>query len=104
MGNSDGISIAHALLARLFLLEESPDLAAEHADLCRQEGEKTNSAIGQGTAMLLLAKVALARGRHREARDHLMQAVQHARNSGNELLMREVEAAMQQLAAQETED
>ena len=104
LGNSDGVSIAHALLARSFLLERAPQRAAEQADLCRQESEKTSSATGQGTAMFLLGMASLARGHRREARDYLAQAVQHSRKSGDAPLIREVEDAMRQLLEQDTED
>lgn len=104
LGNSDGISIAHGLLARLFLLRNEPEGAAAQAELCREESDKTNSSTGQGTAALLLALVALARGRNREAREYLVQGRQHSRASGNEPLIKEVDATVQQLAEDESED
>jgi len=62
LGNSDGISIAYGLLGRLLVLEDELDLAAEHADLCRKESEKTSSAIGRATAAALLATIEFKRG------------------------------------------
>lgn len=104
LGNSDGVSIAHGLLARLFLLENSPELAVAQAELCQQESDKTNSSTGQGTAALLLALAGLARGRRREAREYLVQARQYSRKSGNEPLIKEVDATVRQLAADDSED
>jgi tetratricopeptide (TPR) repeat protein len=102
-GNPDGVSIAHALLTRLFLLEDLPDSAADHAELCRQESEKTNNATGQGTAALLLALTHLARGRRREAREYLVQAAQYSHKSGNEPLTKEVDATMRQLTMDDSD-
>jgi tetratricopeptide (TPR) repeat protein len=104
LGNSDGISIAHALLARLFLLEDAPERAAEHAELCRQESEKTNNATGHGTAALLLARVALAGGRMREAHEYLVQAAQYSRKSRYGPLMEEVDATARELATDHSDE
>lgn len=103
-GNSDGVSIAHALLSRLFLLEDALDRAAEHAELCRQESEKTHSATGQGTAALLLGLVDLTRGRRRQAHEYLVRAAQYSSKSGNEPLIKEVDATMRQLAMDGSDD
>jgi tetratricopeptide (TPR) repeat protein len=103
-GNSDGVSIAHALLARLLLHEDRPDLAVEHAETCRRESEKTNNASGLGTAALLLALADIARGRRQEAREYLAQAAQYSHKSGNEPLIREVDATMRQLVVDNHDD
>jgi tetratricopeptide (TPR) repeat protein len=104
LGNSDGISIAHALLARLFLLEGASDLATEHAELCRQESEKTNSATGHGTAALLLAMVALSSRRMREAHEYLVQAAQYSRKSGNVPLIKEVDSKARELRTEHLQE
>ncbi|WP_433471265.1 DUF4062 domain-containing protein [Saccharomonospora azurea] len=98
LGNSDGVSIAHALLAKLNLLKGEYRSAAMHADLCRQESEKTNSAIGLGTAAFLLAAVAVKDGRSREAHEYLTQAVHYARQSGSDSLIRDIDVIASELA------
>lgn len=98
LGNSDGISIGHALLARYFLLERSLSLAQENADLCRQESEKSGSATGLGNAALLLAMIALADGRMLDAREGLVQAAQYAQKSGNNSLKKEVDDGLRELS------
>lgn len=92
LGNSDGISIAHALLAKHFLADGKPGLADEHAELCLQESQKTNSATGYGTSFLLKAMIARQEGRVRDAAEFLIKAKQHAQGSGNESLVRDIDA------------
>lgn len=100
--NSDGISITHALLARLFLLEGAPDLAMEHVEACREGSEKSNNFTGHGTAALLLAMVALEGERIREAREYLVQAARYSRRSGNEQLVKEVDAKAREIAVDDS--
>lgn len=102
--NSDGISIAHALLARLSLFEGELELAVEHAETCRQESEKSNNFTGHGTAALLLAMAALEGKRIREAREYLVQAVQYARRSGNEQLVKEVDTKVREVPVDDSDE
>ncbi|MEV6644242.1 DUF4062 domain-containing protein [Amycolatopsis sp. NPDC051371] len=99
LGNSDGTSIAHALLAKYFLAEGDVGLARGHAELCREESERTNSATGYGTSYLLKAMIARQEGDGRAAAEDLAKAQQYAQSSGNEPLVRDIDAVRREWAA-----
>ncbi len=90
MQNSDGISIAHALLARLFLLEGSADSAAEHALTCQLKSEETNNFVGRATATWLLAEIAIVNGEKTKGRELAVQAAQYSEETGNQLLRKDI--------------
>jgi hypothetical protein len=95
--NSDGSSIVHGLLSRYYLrvagrTNEEADLgnAERHAVLCEQESDKTGNVSGRGTAALLRAEVACARGQAEVAQGWLAEAERFAQESNNRLLLGDV--------------
>ncbi|NHE67806.1 tetratricopeptide repeat protein [Rhodococcus sp. D-46] len=89
--NSDGVSIAHALFARLLVVEGSLTDAEKHALVSQEKSEKSNNAAGLGTATWLLAEVAFAKGETSRARGLLREAKVHAGKAQSVLLDRDIE-------------
>jgi len=95
--NSDGSSIVYGLLSRYYLRVADLANAARYAQLCEREGETTNNYSGRGTAALLHAEIALAKGDHESAEQLLADAEELARKSNNRLLLGDVAAGLAQL-------
>ncbi len=100
--NSNGVSISHALLARLFLLQDSLDSAEQHALACQLESEKTNNYIGRGTAAWLLAEVAIAKGEGVRASDLIDRANEYADKAQNRLLSEDVAGTLRKINLEQT--
>lgn len=97
--NSDGVSITHALHARLLLLRGEPDSAEAHARSSKEESEKSNNSTGRGTAAWLLAEVALAKGDTLSAKELLQESIEHAGKAKSELLDRDISDTVAKLSA-----
>ncbi len=95
--NFDGVSIAHALLARLLLLEGSADSAAEHALACQLESEKTNNFTGRAMATWLLAEIAIVNGDKAKGRKLAVQAAQYSEKTGSQLLTKDIAETLAKL-------
>jgi tetratricopeptide (TPR) repeat protein len=95
--NSDGISIARGLLARLALLRDDLDGAEREARMCEAESRNSGSLAGSGIASWLLAEVALGRGDLERAGELLSDAKSAADRTHDPLLASDVQSTLEKL-------
>ena len=88
--NSDGLSIAHALMARYYLATKALELSGEHIKSAQEESEKSGSSTGLGVVSWLNSEVARQRGDTLAAKAHLEVARRQADKSRSPTLAADI--------------
>lgn len=88
--NSDGLSIAHALMARYYLATNTLELAEEHIRSAQEESEKSGSSTGLGVVAWLNSEVARLKGDILAANAHLEVARRQADKSRSPTLTADI--------------
>jgi tetratricopeptide (TPR) repeat protein len=97
--NSDGLSIAHALMARYYLATKALELSGEHIKSAQEESEKSGSSTGLGVVAWLNSEVARQRGDTLAAKAHLEVARRQADKSRSPTLMADIAQTAELLAS-----
>jgi tetratricopeptide (TPR) repeat protein len=88
--NSDGLSIAHALMARYYLATKALGLSEEHIKSAQEESEKSGSSTGLGVVAWLNSEVARQRGDTLTAKVYLEVARRQADKSRSPTLTADI--------------
>lgn len=97
LGNSDGASIAHGLIARAHLEKGDVAEAAIHAAATAAESEASGNLTGAATGLWVLAQVDHANGEAKSASDRFGQAIDLAQRANNNGLLLAIRASRARL-------
>jgi hypothetical protein len=95
--NSDGLSIAYGLRARLFLARGDLASAKKDANLCETESDGSENLSGRGTSAWLQGEIQIAEGSATQAYESLLLASDYAERAHNNLLTSDVSESMSRI-------
>ena len=88
--HTDGLSIAHALMARYYLVTAALNLSEKHIKFAQEESEKSGNSTGLGVVAWLNSEVARQRGDAVTAKAHLEVARRQAGQSRSPTLLADI--------------